>query len=56
MGHIQSALNRKTRLGREHVPVRGLQIIDEDFVEEESARIDEVSVQEFGQLSGEASD
>lgn len=37
-----------TRLGLEDVTVWGLEVVNEDFVEEDSARIDEVGVQEVG--------
>lgn len=56
MRHTQCALDRKTGLGREYITVRGLQIIDEDFVEEEGAWIDEAGVQVLSQLVGEAGD
>ena len=56
MGPVERALDRKTGLGRENITVRGLQIVDENFVEEESAGIDEVGVQELGYLIGEAGD
>ena len=46
MRRAERALDGGARVGRKHVPVRGLEVVDQDLVREEVGRVDEAGLKE----------